>query len=314
MPETKTALVTGGAGFIGSHLVDRLVDDGCIVTVIDNLSTGNIANIKQHVDNGKVGFVEGDICDPSLVKQAMKGVDLVFHLAAQTSVPLSVEKPQLTYEINVAGTLNILAECVKQTVRKLILASTCAVYGEPKYLPIDEKHPACPISPYAESKLAAERYCLGFNERSLCCSVVLRFFNVYGPRQGLNDYSGVITNFLENALKNKPLTVYGDGSQTRDFVNVQDVIDALMAAVDSPKAEGEILNVGTGKQTTINDLARSILEITDSKVTVSLAPARAGDIKHSYADISKAQKLLQYQPKVSLTRGLSELAKAYRTN
>ena len=299
--------MTGGAGFIGSHLVDRLVDDGCAVRVLDNLSTGNLANIQNHIGKDRFNFVRGDICNPELVGLVVKDVDLVFHLAAQTSVPLSIEKPQLTYETNVTGTLNLLAACAKQKNCKLVLASTCAVYGDSQYLPIDEKHPTCPISPYAESKLAAERYCLGFSERKLCCSVVLRFFNVYGPRQGLNDYSGVITKFVENCRKGKSLTVFGDGLQSRDFVNVRDVVGAVLEAARNPKAEGEVLNIGSGKPTTVNELAEIVLGATRSNATVTHGATRAGDIKHSYADISKAQRLLGYQPKVSLARGLSEL-------
>jgi UDP-glucose 4-epimerase len=308
MPKSKTALVTGGAGFIGSHLVDWLVSDGWAVTVIDNLSTGNLANIEEHVDKGVVEFLKGDICTPSAVKQATKGVSVVFHLAAQTSVPLSMEKPQLTYDVNVAGTLNILAACAKEKVGKIVFASTCAVYGEPQYLPVDEMHPTHPISPYAESKLAAEKYCLGFNERGLCRSVVLRFFNVYGPRQGLNDYSGVITRFIENCKNDKPLTVFGDGLQTRDFISVRDVVDALVAVASDPKVEGEIINIGTGKQTAINDLARVLLEITAAHVAVTHVSERSGDIRHSYADISRAQHL-GLEPKISLAQGLKELVR-----
>lgn len=307
MPKIRKALVTGGAGFIGSHLVDRLVENGCTVRIIDNLSTGNPANIKAHVENGKVDFVKGDICDAQLVNKSVKDVDSVFHLAAQTSVPLSVKNPQLTYESNVTGTLNLLASCARQKISRFVLASSCAVYGQPQYLPIDEKHPTCPISPYAESKLAAERYCLGFHERQLCCCVVLRFFNVYGPRQGLDDYSGVITKFIELAKKNLLLTVYGDGSQTRDFVNVNDVVTAILASVEKPQAQGEIINIGTGKQTSINELAKIIIGLGGSKSRISHETPRAGDIKDSYANISKAQKLLSYHPNVSLKDGLQSL-------
>jgi UDP-glucose 4-epimerase len=304
MPKKQKVLVTGGAGFIGSHLVDKLVGNGCTVRVIDNLSTGNMANIKAQVENSKVDFVNGDIRDASLVNQVIKDVDSVFHLAAQTSVPLSVKNPRLTYETNVTGTLNLLAASAKRKVDKFVLASTCAVYGEPQYVPEDEKHPTCPLSPYAETKLAGERYLLGFHERQLCCSVVLRFFNVYGPRQGLNDYSGVITRFIERAKKNMPLTVYGDGSQTRDFVNVHDLVNAIVASVEKPEAEGEIINVGSGKETSINELAKIILELSNSNAKISHETPREGDIKHSYADISKAGKLLGYRPSVSLTDGL----------
>ena len=307
MLKNSKVVVTGGAGFIGSHLVNRLVDNGYAVTVVDNLSTGNLANIRNHVETGKIDFIKGDICDASLVKQTIEDVDTVFHLAAQTSVPFSMKNPQLTYETNVAGTLNLLAACARQKVHKFVLASSCAVYGEPRYLPVDEKHPNSPISPYAESKLAAERYCLGFHERQLCCSVVMRLFNVYGPRQSLNDYSGVITKFIERSKQKLPLVVYGNGSQTRDFVNVQDVVDVFLASMEKSEAEGEVFNVGSGKPTSINELAKTILELSGVNTTVSYHAPRLGDITNSYADISKAQKILGYQPKFSLTKGLEAM-------
>jgi UDP-glucose 4-epimerase len=305
--KNSKVVVTGGAGFIGSHLVDRLVDNGYAVKVVDNLSTGNLANIRNHVETGKIDFIKGDICDASLVKQTIEDVDTVFHLAAQTSVPFSMKNPQLTFETNVAGTLNLLAACARQKVHKFVLASSCAVYGEPRYLPVDEKHPNSPISPYAESQLAAERYCLGFHERQLCCSVVMRLFNVYGPRQGLNDYSGVITKFIERSKQKLPLVVYGNGSQTRDFVNVQDVVDVFLASMEKSEAEGEVFNVGSGKPTSINELAKTILELSGVNTTVSYDAPRLGDITNSYADISKAQKILGYHPKFSLTKGLEAM-------
>lgn len=305
--KASKALVTGGAGFIGSHLVDRLVADGCAVRVIDNLSTGNLANIKAHVDAGEIDFVKGDICDASFVKENVEDFDVVFHLAAVTSVPFSIENPDLTYETNVAGTLNLLASYARRKVGKFVFVSTCAVYGEPKYLPVDEKHPQAPISPYAESKLAAERYCLGFHEHQLLRAVVLRFFNVYGPRQGLNDYSGVITRFIERGRQKLPLVVYGDGSQTRDFVSVYDVVDAVLASAEKPGAEGEVFNVGSGKPTSINQLAKTILDLDRVDAGISYEAPRAGDIKNSYADISKAQKLLGYKPQFGLKDGLHAL-------
>jgi UDP-glucose 4-epimerase len=301
---SKSVLVTGGAGFIGSHLVDRLVAEGYPVRVVDNLSTGSLANIRAHIDAGKVNFIKGDICNASFVDQAVKDVDTVFHLAAQTSVPLSMENPQLTYETNVAGTLNLLASSARQKVDRFLYVSSCAVYGEPRYLPIDEKHPICPISPYAESKLAGEHYCLGFHERQLLCSVVLRFFNVYGPRQDVNDYSGVTTRFIERGRKKLPLIVYGDGSQTRDFVNVYDVVDAVMASMEKREAEGEVFNIGSGKPTSINELAKTILELSSTDKAISYEAPRAGDIKNSYADISKAERLIGYHPNISLMDGL----------
>ena len=189
---------------------------------------------------------------------------------------------------------------------RFVFVSSCAVCGDPKTLPVTEETPTDPISPYAESKLIGERYCLGFSERQLLESVVLRFFNVYGPRQTMNDYSGVITRFLERCDQKLPLTIYGDGSQTRDFVNVNDVAAAVVASMES-KVTGEVFNIGSGKPTTINELATSIIELTGSKNEVRFEKARAGDIKDSYADVSKAKKLLGFEPKVSLRSGLQTL-------
>lgn len=307
--KASKVLVTGGAGFIGSHLVDRLVEKGYAVRVIDNLSTGSIANIKAYVEDGRVDFVRGDICDASLVNRNVKDVNWVFHLAALTSVPFSVENPQLTYDTNVTGTLNLLASCARQKVGKFVFASSCAVYGDPRYLPVDERHPTNPISPYAESKLAAERYCLGFHERQLCCSVVLRFFNVFGPRQGLNDYSGVITRFIDRAKQRLPLVIYGDGTQTRDFVNVHDVVDAIFKCMINSSADGEVFNIGSGKPTSINELAHVISELAGAPPSFAYEKARSGDIKHSYANISKAKKLLGYSPRWALEDGLRGLLK-----
>ena len=303
----KSVLVTGGAGFIGSHVVDRLVDEGCRIRVLDDLSSGSLENIRGHVEGGVVDFVEGDIRDAELVKRCVGGVDVVVHLAAQVSVPLSVERPDLTYDVNVEGTLNLLVCSAKQRVGKFVFASSCAVYGEPEYLPVDEDHPNRPISPYAETKLAGEKYCCGFNDVLLLPVVALRFFNVYGTRQGFSEYAGVITKFFERSRRGLPLVVHGDGSQTRDFVNVQDIVSAIMCAIECDEADGKVVNVGFGEPTTINELARTVLDLCDSDEAVAYEEARAGDVKHSYADISLARRLLGYEPKVSLREGLSRL-------
>jgi UDP-glucose 4-epimerase len=300
-------LVTGGAGFIGSHLVDRLINDGCSVRVIDDLSTGKLDNIAEHVESGKVEFVKGDIRDLALLKRCVDEVDGVVHLAAQISVPFSVLNPQLTFGINEAGTLKLLKTCVRAKVRRFVLASTCAVYGEPVYLPVDEKHPVQPISPYAESKLGAERHCFAAFRDCGLETAVLRFFNVYGPRQGVNDYSGVITKFLDRCRRSLPLLVFGDGTQTRDFVNVSDVVSTLMLALQRDAAAGETFNVGTGKAVSIEQLAEIMLELLQLDLPIVHEPARPGDIKHSYADISKAQRILQYEPAVRFDDGLREL-------
>ena len=300
-------LVTGGAGFIGSHVVDRLVSDGHNVRIIDNLSTGSLGNIKRHLGSSGVDFVNGDIRDAALVNKSMDDVTTVIHLAALVSVPLSVENPDLTFDINLRGTLNLLQESIKAKVQRFVFISSCAVYGEPESLPVTEKTRTNPISPYAESKLVAERYCLGFTERQLLQSVVLRFFNVYGPRQGLSEYSGVITRFMDRCTEKLPLTVYGDGSQTRDFVNVSDVADAVVAAAIADKAAGEVFNVGSGKPTSIDELAKTILDLSGADLEVRHELPRTGDIAASYADISKAKRLLGYEPKVDLWSGLRAL-------
>jgi UDP-glucose 4-epimerase len=307
MNKATSVLVTGGAGFIGSHIVDRLISSGYSVRVLDDLSTGKLSNISVHVKSGEVDFVEGNVRDASTVKTVVKDVDASIHLAAITSVPFSVENPNDTFETNVTGTLNLLSACAAENVSKLILISSCAVYGEPESLPVDEQHPTNPISPYAESKLAAEKFCLGFHKRSLIKSVVLRLFNVYGHRQTVNDYSGVITRFVERCKQCSPLIIYGDGSQTRDFVNVQDVVDAVLKSLENKDAEGEIFNVGSGKPTSVYELAKAVLEITQSDSEIRFDKPRAGDIKDSYADISKAAQLLDYKPRFSLREGLQAL-------
>ncbi len=307
MHKKTSVLVTGGAGFIGSHLVDQLINSGYNVRVIDNLSTGNLSNIQQHIDNGKLDFIEGDIKDKEQVKKAVQGIDAIVHLAAVTSVPFSVKNPKLTYETNVAGTLNLLASLAKEQVGKFVFASTCAVYGDPQCLPVNENTSTNPISPYAESKLLSEHYCLGFHQNKLLKSVILRFFNVYGLRQGLNDYSGVITRFIDRVKQGQPLIVYGDGTQTRDFIHVSDIVNAIQCCLESQAAEGQVFNVGSGKATSIDELAKAILALSGSNLGIIHEAARQGDIKESYADPSKALKLLNYKPKTQLQKGLHEI-------
>jgi UDP-glucose 4-epimerase len=304
---TKRILVTGGAGFIGSHVVDRLVERGYGVRVFDNLSTGKLENIKGHLDGGGVDFVEGDVRNAKLVKKCVRGVDAVIHLAAMTSIPFSIENPDLTFKINVAGTINLLYSCAKHKVGKFVFVSSCAVYGEPEFLPVTEEHPTRPMSPYANSKLAGEKYCLGFHEKGLLRSVALRFFNVYGVRQVMNDYCGVIARFIDRGRRGLPLVIYGDGMQTRDFVNVNDVADAVLSSLEKSSSEGEVLNVGFGAPTSINELASVVMECSGLNLEVVHEGPRLGDIKHSYADISKAEKFLGYKPTVSLKDGLHTL-------
>ena len=305
MRQKRAVLVTGGAGFIGSHLVQSLAKKGYFVRVLDNLSTGKLANINSELmDSGSVEFVKGDIRNAAVVKDCVASIDVVFHLAAQTSVPFSITNPDFNNEVNIKGTQNLLNASTKEGVSKFIFVSSAAVYGEPAYLPVDENHPTNPISPYAESKLAGEKECLSQTAKA---SVVLRFFNVYGPKQGLNDYSGVITKFMDKIKEKQSLTIYGDGSQTRDFVYVQDIVNALILALQNNNVNGQVFNIGTGKAATIKELAQTMLSLTGTKLEIINAPARIGDIKQSYANITKANKLLGYKPNFTLKEGLKEL-------
>jgi len=309
----KKALVTGGAGFIGSHLVDRLLSEGFEVVVLDNLSNGSLENIAHHMGRRDFHFVRGDIRNRQLVKRLVKDVDVIFHEAAFVSVPRSVEEPVLANEVNVAGTLNLLEACLNSDVKRFIYASSSAVYGESEVLPKHEGLTPQPISPYAVSKLAAEHYVKVFYEVYGLKTVSLRYFNVYGPRQRYGPYSGVITIFINRLLRGEPPIIFGDGEQTRDFTNIKDVVEANMLALKSPGAVGEVFNVATGVATTINQLARMLQEITGRQELKPIhTKPRPGDIKHSYADIGKARKILGYQPQVPLRDGLAELVEWFK--
>jgi UDP-glucose 4-epimerase len=305
--KVKRALVTGGAGFIGSNLVDRLIDCGYRVRVLDDLSTGKLDNIHGHLASGEVEFVEGDIRDRVMVNRCVEDVDVVVHLAAQTSVPFSVENKDVTYEVNLEGTLNVLRSCAKSNVNKMVFSSTCAVYGDPVFLPITEEHPTKPISPYASSKLAAEKSCLGFNDSAFFSTIILRFFNVYGPRQALSSESGVVTQFVDRLRRGLPLVVYGDGSQTRDFIFVSDVVDVVMDLLVREDLGGEVFNVGSGVQTSIHELAETFLDLTGSNLEIVYESSRAGDVYESWADITKMKKVLGIEPLVGLREGLGTL-------
>jgi nucleoside-diphosphate-sugar epimerase len=301
-------LVTGGAGFIGSHIVDRLLNEGVRVRVIDNLSTGEKKNLVQHINNKSFQFIEGDIRNFEQVKMAVEGVDAVIHEAALVSVTRSVEDPQLSNEVNVKGTINLLKACADFNVKRFVLASSCAVYGDTKMLPNHEKLVAKPLSPYAADKLAAENYAKVFHKVYGLETVCLRYFNVYGLRQKYGPYSGVISIFVNRLLENKPLVIAGDGKQTRDFVNVKDVVEANMKALSKAEAVGEVFNISTGEAITINRLAETIQRIAGkTDVKAVHAEPRVGDIKHSYGDISKARRKLGYEPKVQFEKGLKEL-------
>ncbi len=302
-------LVTGGAGFIGSHLVDALLARGDTVTVLDDLSSGSMDNLKIHTGNPALRFVRGDIGDTGAVERALVDVGAVIHEAALVSVPLSIKNPKLTHSVNVDGTLNLLKASLKRGIKRFVYASSCAVYGEQAKLPIKGDAPPNPLSPYANSKLAAEQNCRTFYELKGLETVCLRYFNVYGPRQ-TGEYAGVMTKFMERLRANQSPIIYGDGEQTRDFVYVSDVVDATLLALERGEAAGKTLNIGTGRAMSINEFCGIFLR---SAGKTGLKPTheahRAGDIRHSQADVTKAMKLLGYNPKISLEQGVEKLLK-----
>jgi len=296
-------LVTGGAGFIGSHLVEALVELGHDVMVLDNLTTGkkeNLANVLHQIE-----FVEGDIREDGVVKGALRDVEAVAHLAALISVNESMKKPLLYHDVNSVGTLKLLQHSLKSGVKKFVLASSCAVYGDPAKVPISETDPVGPLSVYAASKLSAEEYCRTYGGTGGMSAAILRLFNVYGSRQTFSQYSGVITQFADRIRNGKPPVIYGDGRQTRDFIFVRDVVRFIMAAIETG-ASGT-LNVGTGRSVTIRRLAEVVLSVMGREdLKPAFAAPRPGDIMHSEADMSRTLKALGLKAEVALEEGLRE--------
>jgi nucleoside-diphosphate-sugar epimerase len=310
MARFSRILVAGGAGFIGSHIVDRLIQEDKDVTVLDNFYSGNPANLKQHKGNSNLHLIEGDIRNFDLVKKIVKDVDAVFNDAAVVSIPRSMENPILANEVNVGGTLNLLKASLDSGVKRFVQASSASVYGNTEKLPVKEDNPPKPIAPYAVSELAAEGYARVFCSCYGLETVCLRYFNVYGPRQPFNAYSGVITIFMNQLLHDEQPIVFGDGKQTRDFVYVADVVQANIKALTATKAAGEVINVATGTAASINELLSNLQGIMGmTRVKPIRKPSRKGDIRHSYASIKKAREILGYRPMFSLRKGLTELVR-----
>lgn len=307
-------LVAGGAGFIGSHIVDELLKTDVKVVAFDNLYTGKMKNIARHKKNSNFQFVKGDVRNIDLIKKALIEVDAVFNQAAVVGIPRSQENPILANEVNVNGTLNLLEACLNTKVKRFVQASSASVYGDTDTLPLAETLPAKPISPYAVSEFAAESYARVFWKIYGLETVCLRYFNVYGPRQIYSIYSGVTTIFVQRLLEDKQLVVFGDGEQTRDFVYVDDAVAANMLALNEREARGEVFNIGTGTSTTINSIAECLLETMgkSSCKPVHEAP-RTGDIRHSCANINKAIEILGYKPSISIKEGLVKLVEWYRS-
>lgn len=299
-------LVTGGAGFIGSHIVDAYVAAGHEVVVVDNLSSGQ----RKHIP-ARVRFVQMDIRDPALRSIfEQERPEIVNHHAAQSSVAVSVNDPRLDADVNVLGTLNLLMQCVEFGTKRVIFASTGgAIYGEPDRIPVDETHPARPISPYGISKLVGEIYLQYFASRGLEWAV-LRYSNVYGPRQDPHGEAGVVAIFAQAILAARTPTIFGDGRQTRDFVYVGDVAAANLRALDAPA--GQIANIGTAIETTVNDLFAKLADLCEFRGKPAYAPPRPGDVRHIALDLTRAKTWLKWAPQVNLDEGLSRTVEWFR--
>jgi len=296
-------LVTGGAGFIGSNIVDELVRRGQDVVVLDDLSSGKEENLAAI--RGKVALHIGTIADLAAVQSACAGIDYVIHLAARTSVPRSVANPLETNRVNIDGTLNVLVAARDAKVRRLVFAASSSAYGETPQLPKTESMLASPISPYGVTKLAGELYAQVFGRAYALENVSLRYFNVFGPRQDpSSQYSGVLSRFMLAVIRGESPVIFGDGEQSRDFTYVANVVDVTLRGCEVPGASGMVMNGGTGARITLNQVIKLLEKITGKKISAEYAPPRVGDIKDSQADISLARKVLGYLPNVNFEEGL----------
>ncbi len=307
----RTVLVTGGAGFIGSHLVEALVQRGERVRVLDNLSTGDRRHLAAVED--RIEFLAGDLADARTVARAVEGVDCVFHQAALASVHVSLERPLETHAACATGTLQLLEAARRAGVRRVVYAASASAYGDDPSLAKRETDLPCPISPYAAAKLAGEFYCRAFTAAFGLETVCLRYFNVFGPRQDpRSPYSGVIALFTHALLTGRRPTIYGDGLQSRDFVYVDNVVQANLLAADAEKVSGRTFNIGTGRSITLLELLRVLGELLEIRVEPEFAPPRPGDIRESLADIHQARHWLGYEPTVAFDEGLRRCVEYYR--
>jgi nucleoside-diphosphate-sugar epimerase len=303
-------LVTGGGGFIGSNLVRALLERGDDVRVLDNYSTGNRANLADLA--AEVEVFEGELRSYERVHAATRGMEVVFHQGALPSVPRSVQDPLTTAAVNTEGTLNVLLAARDEAVRRVVFASSSSVYGNSDELPRVETQNPDPISPYGVSKLAAERYCVSFSRVYPLEAVALRYFNVFGPNQDpSSQYAAVVPRFITAIADGRPVPVYGDGNQKRDFTFVSNVVEANLLAADAEEVSGTIVNVATGRATSVHELADTIGSILGRPVERELQPARTGDIRDSYADVTRARELLGWEARVGLEDGLRMAAEAF---
>lgn len=305
-------LITGGAGFIGSHLAEKLIEIGSRVIVYDNLDKYYLnkeKNLQSLMHSDFFTLIKADVLDYETLQNATRTVDIIFHLSAKPGVRFSMENPIKTSNTNIVGTLNVLKAAKKADVDKVIFASSSSVYGQPKYLPADENHPTEPISIYGASKLAAEKYCQIFNDQLNLPVTILRYHTVYGPRQRPDM---AIHKWTKAIFENKPITIYGDGTQSRDFTFISDIIDGTVRAAEVKNVGGEIFNLGGGARATVNDVVKLLIETSKAdNVQVVYAPRKLGDVSHTHADITKARKTLGFNPKVQLKEGLKRFIEWY---
>ncbi|MCX5790561.1 MAG: SDR family oxidoreductase [Elusimicrobia bacterium] len=298
-------LVTGGAGFIGSNIAEELARQGKRVRVLDNLSTGKRSHMASFID--RVDFMKGDIRDLDACRRAMKGVDYVCHQAAIRSVPKSVDRPTESHDCNATGTLNMLIAARDAKVKRFVYASTSSAYGDDTKFPQKEEYRPAPLSPYGASKLCGEHYCIIFTKAYGLETIAMRYFNVFGPRQDPESlYSAVIPKFMEQAYYGKPLEVHWDGKQSRDFTHVKNVVSANILAAKSKKGIGEMMNIANGRSYSLVDIIRVLEKIVGRKLEQHHTPKRAGDVRKTWADISKAERLLGYKPVMGFEDGLKD--------
>ena len=308
----KRIHITGGAGFIGSHLANRLCNNDFHIKVIDNYSSGSKNNLSNIIND--IELYEGDIRDEKLLNDILHNVEVIFHMAAIPSVSQSIANPYETHDVNVNGTLSVLNAAVKNNVQKVILSSSCAIYGESKTLPLSESCNVDPQSPYALSKYINEHYCKLYNILYKIETICLRYFNVYGPRQDINsEYSAVIPLFINAVLNNKKPIIYGDGKQTRDFIFVEDVVRANTIVMNTSQGIGEIYNVGTQVETSLMDLIYYIEKIIEKKIKPKILPHRLGDIYRSYAKIEKIKNVLSFKINYDMQLGIKKTIEYYKT-
>ena len=305
------ALVTGGAGFVGSHIVDRLVAENIEVLVLDDFSSGKLSNLGHSQRTGKVKVIKGDINDRDLARSALRDIEVVFHDAAIVSVQRSIAEPELTNRVNIAGTKNMIEACADAGVKRFIFASSSAVYGDSKVLPRTEFSETSPISPYAFSKLEGEIICRQFQELTGIETIALRYFNIYGLRSTAKAYSGVINAMAQKIAANEKPMIFGDGKQSRDFINVSDIVEANILAAISNVSKAQVFNVGTGKQTTILDLVslESKILLGTTSIDVDFKESLTGDVRHSWADITQIKEKLGFRPRINLENGLQAYLK-----